>query len=109
LLVSLALHALLSMAAPLQLAPPRTIVVDVKETAGPVDRFFDPSVGSEYPGMLIRDDSHAPLKTTVAELGFRQRPTKRCEAILMLRFRFLIPMNSNDILLIKLERNHANK
>ncbi len=49
----------------------REIVVDVKSTTGPVDRFFDLSVGSDYPGTLIRDDSQAQLKTAVDELGFR--------------------------------------
>ena len=49
----------------------RTIVVDVKETTGPVDRFFDLSVGSDYPGTLICDDSQAQLKLTTDELGFR--------------------------------------
>jgi hypothetical protein len=49
----------------------RQIVVDIKDSAGPVDRFFDLSVGSDYPGTLIRDDSHAQLKLTVDELGFR--------------------------------------
>jgi len=49
----------------------RQIVVDIKDSAGPVDRFFDLSVGSDYPGTLIRDDSQAQLKLTVDELGFR--------------------------------------
>lgn len=35
----------------------RKIVVNVKDARGPVDRFFDLSVGSDYPGTLIRDDS----------------------------------------------------
>ena len=50
---------------------PRVIVADLKDTKGPVDRFFDLSVGSDYPGTLIRDDSQAQLKTAVDELGFR--------------------------------------
>jgi xylan 1,4-beta-xylosidase len=50
---------------------PRMIVADVKHTTGPVDRFFDLSVGSDYPGTLMRDDSQSQLKTTVDELGFR--------------------------------------
>src|ERR1700690_1889522 len=37
----------------------------------PVDRFFDLSVASDYPGTLIRPDSQAQLKTAVDELGFR--------------------------------------
>ena len=60
-----------SLAPQSQSAPPRTIVIDVKETNGPVDCFFDLSVGSDYPGTLIRPDSQAQLKTTVDELGFR--------------------------------------
>jgi xylan 1,4-beta-xylosidase len=36
-----------------------------------MDHFFDLSIGSDYPGTLIRDDSQAQLKLTVDELGFR--------------------------------------
>jgi len=61
----------LPLAAHSQQAPSRTIAVDVKDQTGPVDRFFDLSVGADYPGTLIRDDSQAQLKTTVDELGFR--------------------------------------
>src|SRR5208282_5192020 len=49
----------------------RYLVVDLEKTTGPVDRFFDLSVGSDYPGTLIRDDSQAQLKLAVDELGFR--------------------------------------
>ena len=49
----------------------RYIVVDLKHTTGPVDHFFDLSVGSDYPGTLIRDDSQAQLKVVSDELGFR--------------------------------------
>ncbi|MGO9338704.1 MAG: GH39 family glycosyl hydrolase [Terracidiphilus sp.] len=45
--------------------------MDLKDSTGPVDRFFDLSVGSDFPGTLIRDDSQAQLKFTVDELGFR--------------------------------------
>ncbi len=51
--------------------PPRLIALDAAKTTGAVDRFFDLSIGSDYPGTLIRDDSQAQLKTTVDELGFR--------------------------------------
>jgi xylan 1,4-beta-xylosidase len=61
----------LSLAAQTQQAPSRTIAVNLKDPAGPVDRFFDLSVGSDFPGTLIRDDSQAQLKLTVDELGFR--------------------------------------
>ncbi len=61
----------ISLAAQSQQAPSRTILVNLKDTTGKVDRFFDLSVGSDYPGTLIRDDSQAQLKLTVDELGFR--------------------------------------
>lgn len=54
-----------------QSAPGRSVVVDLTQTTGPVDRFFDLSVGSDYPGTLLRDDSQAQLKTVTEELGFR--------------------------------------
>ncbi len=49
----------------------RRILVDVARSAGPIDRFFDLSVGSDFPGTLIRDDSQAQLQLAVNELGFR--------------------------------------
>jgi len=52
-------------------APSRTIHVDVATAKAPVDRFFDLSIGSDYPGTLRRDDSMAQLKTAHDELGFR--------------------------------------
>lgn len=51
--------------------PARSITADLHRKEGPVDRFFDLSVGSDYPGTLLRDDSLAQLKTTTDELGFR--------------------------------------
>jgi xylan 1,4-beta-xylosidase len=50
---------------------PRRIEVDLQKIGGPVDRFYDLSVGSDFPGTLIRDDSQAQLKLAVDELGFR--------------------------------------
>jgi len=50
---------------------PRVITADLAQQQGPVDRFFDLSVGSDYPGTLIRDANQAQLKTAVDELGFR--------------------------------------
>jgi xylan 1,4-beta-xylosidase len=50
---------------------PRKIDIDLSQAVRPVDRFFDLSVGSDFPGTLIRDDSQAQLKTTTDELGFR--------------------------------------
>lgn len=52
-------------------APPRQIVIDAAKASAPMDRFYDLSVGSDYPGTLIRDDSMGQLKTVVDELGFR--------------------------------------
>ena len=49
----------------------RQIVVNLDNTNGPIDRFFDLSVGSDYPGTLIREDSQAQLRVATDELGFR--------------------------------------
>ena len=45
--------------------------MNISNTAGSVDHFFDLSIGSDYPGTLIRDDSQAQLKLVADELGFR--------------------------------------
>ncbi len=52
-------------------AQPRRIELDIAQATKPLDRFFDLSVGSDFPGTLIRDDSQAQLKMAVDELGFR--------------------------------------
>ena len=65
------LGSLMLAAAQAQPAAPRRIVADVKQTTGPVDRFFDLSVGSDYPGTLIRSDSQAQLGLVTHELGFQ--------------------------------------
>ncbi|MDE1916713.1 MAG: beta-xylosidase [Sphingomonadales bacterium] len=49
----------------------RVIMLDAAAPGAPVDRFFDLSVGSDYPGTLMRPDSQAQLKLAVDELGFR--------------------------------------
>ena len=49
----------------------RVISIDARKMGEPVDRFFDLSIGSDYPGTLIREDSQAQLKAAVDELGFR--------------------------------------
>nr|WP_052019316.1 beta-xylosidase [Asticcacaulis sp. YBE204] len=51
--------------------PRRKVTLDLSRATQPLDRFFDLSIGSDYPGTLIRDDSQAQLKTAVDELGFR--------------------------------------
>jgi xylan 1,4-beta-xylosidase len=58
-------------AASSQQSPTRHIDVDVSATTGPVDRFFDLSVGSDYPGTLMRADSQSQLQLVTSELGFR--------------------------------------
>jgi len=68
---SIAAAASLAVAAYSQQPAPRVIVADVSQPGGPVDRFFNLSVGSDFPGTLIRDDSQAQLKVAVDELGFR--------------------------------------
>ncbi len=49
----------------------REIVADIGKPTGPVDHFYDLSVGSDYPGTLIRDDSQSQLQMVTDELGFR--------------------------------------
>jgi xylan 1,4-beta-xylosidase len=49
----------------------RQVVLDAAKAEQALDRFFDLSIGSDYPGTLRRDDSMAQLKTLVDETGFR--------------------------------------
>jgi len=49
----------------------RCIELDAAHANKPLDRFFDLSVGSDFPGTLIREDSQLQLKKAVDELGFR--------------------------------------
>ena len=49
----------------------RQVTLDVAQAKQPLDRFFDLSIGSDYPGTLIRPDAESQLKTAVDELGFR--------------------------------------
>jgi xylan 1,4-beta-xylosidase len=51
--------------------PPRQIEIDLARADQPVNRFFDLSVGSDYPGTLIRPDSQKQLALAAKELGFR--------------------------------------
>jgi len=51
--------------------PARRIDLDVAQAVQPIDRFFALSVGSDYPGTLIREDSQAHLAAASAELGFK--------------------------------------
>lgn len=49
----------------------RVIAVDLAGPTTPRDRMAELSVGSDYPGTLIREDSLAQLQTVSDELGFR--------------------------------------
>ncbi|GHC94331.1 GH39 family glycosyl hydrolase [Novosphingobium pokkalii] len=62
---------LAAAAAPVGPAPTRQIAIDVARDGGPVDRFFDLSIGSDYPGTLRRPENMAQLKIASEELGFR--------------------------------------
>ena len=62
---------LLAQGAAAQTPSTRHIAIDFNSRAQQRDHFADLSVGSDYPGTLIRDDSLAQLQTAVSELGFR--------------------------------------
>ncbi|MGR4864785.1 GH39 family glycosyl hydrolase [Caulobacter sp. LARHSG274] len=49
----------------------RRVTLDVRQASKPIDRFFDLSVGADYPGTTIRDANLAQLKIATKELGFR--------------------------------------
>jgi len=63
--------ALLALAGAAQAQPVRHVTLDVAQATQPLDRFYDLSVGSDYPGTLISDANQAQLNTAVDELGFR--------------------------------------
>ena len=49
----------------------RHIVIDVNGASSPLDRYYEFSIGSDYPDTLMREDSLAQLKTVSEELGPR--------------------------------------
>jgi len=51
--------------------PAREVALDRTRATAPVDRFFDLSIGADYPGTTRRAENLAQLKTAVDELGFR--------------------------------------
>ena len=53
-----------------QQIPPRRIIANIGNVTGSVDHFFDLSVGSDYPGTLIRDDSQANSNSLRMSSGF---------------------------------------
>ncbi|MDP1027992.1 cellulase family glycosylhydrolase [Sphingomonas sp. KR1UV-12] len=60
-----------AQAAPTEVAAVREIRVDARAPTRPRDPMALMSVGSDYPGVLIRDDSLAQLAIVQRELGFR--------------------------------------
>jgi xylan 1,4-beta-xylosidase len=67
----LALAGLLGSLVAVAESAPRQIEIDIARAGKPLDRFFDLSIGADYPGTLIRPDSQAQLKIAADELGFR--------------------------------------
>jgi len=63
----------LGLCATAHAAPPaaRQVTLDRAAASKPVDRFFDLSVGADYPGTTGRPENLAQLKTAADELGFR--------------------------------------
>ena len=49
----------------------RTVDLDLAAATAPADRFYDFSVGADYPGTTGRPENLAQMKTAVDELGFR--------------------------------------
>ena len=49
----------------------RTVELDVRQASRPIDRFFDLSVGADFPGTTMRDANLEQMATSVNELGFR--------------------------------------
>ena len=69
-LAVLAAAALVSHASA-QTQAARQVTLDVRQATKPLDRFYDLSVGADFPGTTIRDANLAQMKTTADELGFR--------------------------------------
>ncbi|MFN3806652.1 GH39 family glycosyl hydrolase [Asticcacaulis sp.] len=72
-LTTLTACALMAAATPVTAKPtaPRNVVLDVRQATQPVDRFYDLSVGADYPGTTIREANLAQLEIAAQELGFR--------------------------------------
>jgi len=69
--LALALTSLVHLPAIAADAVVRRIAIDAQAPTVARDRFADLSIGADYPGTLIRDDSLAQLKLAKDELGFR--------------------------------------
>ncbi|RYG16398.1 MAG: beta-xylosidase [Caulobacteraceae bacterium] len=51
--------------------PPRVLSIDANAPTTPRDRFADLSIGADYPGTTMREDSLGQLRLARDELGFR--------------------------------------
>jgi len=62
----------------------RDIAIDVQSATSPLDRFYNFSVGSDYPGTLMREDSLAQLQTvktsSVFAISVFTRSSMMCSA-----------------------------
>ena len=61
----------LAVTAIAQQLPARRIVANIGKPSGPIDRFFNLSVGSDYHGTLLHPDNQSQLQMVTDELGFR--------------------------------------
>jgi xylan 1,4-beta-xylosidase len=69
--LAVAALAMLAIGAPVQAQQARHIGVDLSGPSRPRDPMAELSVGSDYPGTLIREDSLTQLALAQRELGFR--------------------------------------
>lgn len=70
-LAALIASALLVPSAVVAAPAARQVTLDVTKATQPVDRFYDLSVGADYPGTTIREANLAQLEIAAKELGFR--------------------------------------
>jgi len=70
-LLAFSAAALMSAVVTAQTPNKRQVELDIRQATRPVDRFFDLSVGADFPGTTIRDANLAQMKTAADELGFR--------------------------------------
>jgi len=64
--------SIVALLAPAQAQPPvRAIVADMAQVEGVRDLFWQDCVGADHPGILLRNDNLAQLRTAHDELGFQ--------------------------------------
>lgn len=67
-------------------APVRTIEIDVSTAGKPLDRFYDLSIGADYPGTLIREDSQAQLRRSSTSSVFATSASTRSSTTFWRRY-----------------------